>query len=115
MTGDCIQSHMPVGPSMASEKKYEITDLETLAVVWGFSHSYFHHYLYGKDDTVFTAHTAVKAVLEADNPTAKHARWWTRVFGRGVRNILLNFVIVLARSTLTEPLLSSTGCWYCKR
>ena len=58
-----------------SEKKYAITELGTLAVVWGISH--FHHYLYGNSVIVFTDHGEVKAVLEADNPTAKHARWWT--------------------------------------
>ena len=68
-----------------SERKYGITELETLAVVWGISH--FHHLLYGHDVTVYTDHTAVKAVLEAENPTAKHARWWMRVYGRGIKNV----------------------------
>ena len=71
--------HPVAYPSRAlndSGKKYGITELETLAVVWGISH--FHHFLYGHDVTVYTDHAAVKAVLEADNPTAKHARWWTR-------------------------------------
>jgi hypothetical protein len=65
------------------ERQYGITELETLAVVWAISH--FHHYLYGNSVTVFTDHTAVKAVLETANPTAKHARWWTRVYRRGVK------------------------------
>ena len=65
----------------AAEKKYAVTELETLAVVWGVSH--FHHYLYGNSLTIFTDHTAVRAVLESDNPMAKHARWWTKVYGRG--------------------------------
>ena len=60
-----------------AEKRYGITELETLAVVWGVSH--FHHYLYGNSVTILTDHTAVKAVLESDNPTAKHARWWIKV------------------------------------
>ena len=68
-----------------AEQCYGITELETLAVVWSISH--FHHYLYGNSVTVFTDHTAVKAVLETANPTAKHARWWTRVYGRGVRSV----------------------------
>ena len=66
-----------------SENKYGITELETLAVVWGISH--LHHFLYGHNVTVYTDHAAVKAVLEADNPTAKHARWWTKVYGRGLK------------------------------
>ena len=51
----------------AAEKRYGITELETLVVVWGVSH--FHHYLYGNSVTIFTDHTAVKAILESDNPT----------------------------------------------
>ena len=61
------------------ENKYGITELETLAVVWGISH--FYHFLYGHNVTIYTDHTAVKAVLEADHLTAKHAHWWTRVYG----------------------------------
>ena len=72
-----------------AERKYGITELETLAVVWGVSH--FHHFLYGHNVTVYTDHTAVRAVLEAENPTAKHARWWTRVYGRGVKSIKIQY------------------------
>ena len=67
------------------EKNYGITDLETLAVVWAISH--YHHYLYGNRVTVLTDHTAVKAVLETPSPSGKHARWWTRVYGRGVKEV----------------------------
>jgi hypothetical protein len=62
-----------------SERNYGITELETLAVVWAISH--FRHFLYGKLVTVFTDHTAVKAVLETPNPTGKHGRWWNKVYG----------------------------------
>ena len=65
-----------------SEKNYSVTELETLAVVWAVTH--FHYYLYGNSVTVLTDHSAVKAVLEMSNPMGKHARWWTRVYGRGV-------------------------------
>ena len=68
-----------------SEKNYSVTELETLAVVWAVTH--FHSYLYGNRVTVLTDHSAVKAVLETPNPTGKHARWWTRVYGRGVREV----------------------------
>ena len=68
-----------------AEKHYSITELETLAVVWAVSH--FHHHLYGNVVTVFTDHMAVKAVLETPNPTGKHARWWSRVYGRGVKKV----------------------------
>ena len=70
-----------------AERNYGITELETLAVVWAFSH--FNHFLYGNTVTVYTDHTSVKAVLESPNPTAKHARWWTKVYGRGVREVKL--------------------------
>lgn len=69
----------------ASEKNYGITELETPAVVWAVSH--YHHFLYGNVVTVYTDHTAVKAVLETPNPTGKHARWWTKVYGRGVKEV----------------------------
>ena len=54
--------------------------------------SHFHHYLYGNSVTIFADHTAVKAVLESDNPTAKHARWWTRVFGQGIKQITIKYI-----------------------
>jgi len=67
------------------EKKYAITELETLAVVWAVQH--FHAYLYGHEVTVHTDHSAVKAVLETPSPSGKHARWWTKVFGSGVKKL----------------------------
>ena len=72
-----------------AEKDYSVTELETLAVVWAFSH--FHSYLYGSRVTVFTDHFSVKAVLETPNPTGKHARWWTKVYGRGVQSIVIQY------------------------
>ena len=67
------------------EKRYAITELETLAVVWAMSH--FYCYLYGHDVTVLTDHSAVKAVLCNPGGSSKHARWWTRVYGAGIRNV----------------------------
>ena len=64
------------------ERRYAITELETLAVVWAMNH--FHHYLYGHNVTVFTDHFAVKAVLTNNG---KHARWWIKVYGNGVKNV----------------------------
>ena len=69
----------------SAERNYSITELETLAVVWAVTH--FHSYLYGHSVTILTDHTAVKAVLETPNPSGKHARWWTKVYGTGVRDI----------------------------
>ena len=72
-----------------AEKNYGVTELETLAVVWGITH--FRLYLYGGDVTIITDHSAVKPVLEAPNPTGKHARWWTRVYGRGIKSITIMY------------------------
>ena len=70
-----------------AKKNYSVTDLETLAAVWGITH--FRSYLYGRSVRVLTDHSAVKAVLETSNPTGKHARWWTRVYGSGVRDVTI--------------------------
>ena len=36
---------------------------------------------------MYTDHTAVKAVLETPSPSGKHARWWTKVYSRGVKTV----------------------------
>ena len=69
----------------ASEKNYTITELETLAVVWAIT--YFRYHLYGHKATVYTDHAAVKAVLGAPNLNGKHARWWNKVHGSGIREV----------------------------
>ena len=33
----------------------------------------------------------MKAVLESDNPTAKHVLWWIKVFGRGLKYITIKY------------------------
>ena len=43
--------------------------------------------LYGNSVTVHTDHTAIKAVLESPHPTRVHARWWTRVYGQGIKEV----------------------------
>ena len=68
-----------------SEKNYSATDLETLAVVWAVTH--FRYYLYGHQVTIYTDHTAVKAVLETPNLTGKHARWWSKIHGSGIGEV----------------------------
>ena len=37
--------------------------------------------------TVITDHAAVRAVLETPNPSCKHAHWWTKVFGTGLKDV----------------------------
>ena len=70
-----------------AERNYGITELETLAVVWSVTH--FKAYLYGNKVTVYTEHSAVKAVLKAPNPSGKHARWWTRIYGSGIHGVYI--------------------------
>lgn len=72
-----------------AEINYSISKIETLAVVWTISH--FFSYLYGNRVTVLTDHSAVKAILETPNPTGKHARWWTKVYGRGVKVVVIKY------------------------
>ena len=55
-----------------AERNYGITELETLAVMWAVTH--FRAYLYGHHVTVYTDHSAVKAILETPSPSGKHAR-----------------------------------------
>ena len=85
-----------------TEKNYSVTELETLAVVWAVTH--FRSYLYGGDVTVITDHSAVKPVLEAPNPTGKHARWWTRVYGRGIKSV--NIIYRAGRESKSADALS---------
>ena len=69
----------------ATEANYAVTDLETLAVVWAVTH--FRYYLYGHNVTIITDHAAVKAILGAPNLTGKHARWWSKVYGSGIKQV----------------------------
>ena len=93
----------------AVEKRYAVTELDTLAVVWAISH--FHAYLYGHDVTVHTDHSAVKAVLETPSPSAKHALWWSKVYASEVRSVQIVYrpgkensnADALSRNTHGEP------------
>ena len=69
----------------AMERNYGITEPETLAVMWSITH--FHSYLYGQEVTVYTDHSVVKAILNTPSPSGKHARWWSKVYGAGVKKI----------------------------
>ena len=57
------------------EKRYGITDMEALGVVWAAKH--FRAYLLGHDCTVFTDHTPLKAMLKAKHQSGRLARWAT--------------------------------------
>ena len=49
--------------------------------------SHFHHLIYGHRVTVITDHATVKAVLSTPNPSAKHARWWNKVYACGAKSV----------------------------
>ena len=71
--------------SLSESENYPVTDLETLAVVWGVTH--FRYYLYGHQVTIYTDHAAVKAVFRTPNLTGKHARWWSKIHGSGIGEV----------------------------
>ena len=91
-------------PLSPSEKNYGITDLETLAVVWSVSH--FQSYLNGHDVTVYTDHSAVKAVLTNPKSSSKHARWWIKVHASGIKSV--NVVYRPGKENTNADALSST-------
>ena len=67
------------------EKNYSVTELETLAVVWAVSH--FQCYLYGQEVVVYTDHSAVCTILSSPHGSGKHARWWVKVHGGGIKSM----------------------------
>ena len=44
-------------------------------------------HVHGNKVTVYTDHAAVKAVLGAPILNGKHARWWNKVHGSGIREV----------------------------
>ena len=66
-----------------SEKNYQATDLETLAVVWAITH-FIYIFYNGHQVTIYTDHVAVRVVLGAPNLTGKHVCWWSKVHGCGI-------------------------------
>ena len=55
------------------EKRYGVSELEALAVVWAARH--FRIYLYGHRCRVYTDHEALKSLLNTLQPSGKLARW----------------------------------------
>ena len=84
----------------AVEKRYAVTELETLAVVWAISH--FHAYLYSHNVIVHTDHFAVKAVLETPSPSAKHSRWRSKIYASGVRSVQIVYCLIKENSNADE-------------
>ena len=77
----------------------------------------FHSYLYGQSVVGVTDHTAVKAALDTPNPSDKHACWWTRVYGTGLKDVRIVYRLgrlnatadALSRSPNSRPSLKSEG------
>ena len=55
------------------KKKYGITELEALSVVWALRH--FRAYLWGHKTIVYTDHSPVKSLLYARHTSGELARW----------------------------------------
>ena len=55
------------------ERRYGISELEALGVVWAVKH--FRHYLYSYPSTVYTDHEALRSLLNTPHPSGKLARW----------------------------------------
>ena len=70
-----------------AERNYCVTELEMLAVIWTMQH--FRPYLYGHNMTVtvYTDNSVVKAILRSPRSSGKHARWWSKVFCSGVKEV----------------------------
>ena len=55
------------------EKRYGVTELEGLGVVWALKH--FRPYLYGQQCDIYTDYEALKSLLNSPQPSGKLARW----------------------------------------
>ena len=73
----------------SAEKRYTVTELETLGVVWAVQH--FRAYLYGHYVTVITDHSAVKSIIGKPSSNGKHAWWWLKIFGSGVGHLKITY------------------------
>ena len=56
-----------------AETRYEISELEALAVVWALKK--FRAYLLGHEAVVYTDHAAMRSLLATPNPSGKLAGW----------------------------------------
>jgi len=45
------------------------------------------YYLYGHNVTIIAGHAAVKAIERVPNLTGRHARYWNKVYGSGIKHI----------------------------
>ena len=58
---------------------------------------------------VYTDHSAVKTVLLNPNNSGKHARWWTKAFGSGLREV--EIVHKTGKLSSNVDALSCKPCW----
>lgn len=80
------------------EKKYTITEIEMLAVVWGLQK--FHQYVFGRPVVVHTDHCALRYVLTAQLTSSRVDRWLMTilqydpkfVFKPGKENVIADYL-----------------------
>ena len=79
---------------------FPVTELETLAFIWGVCHIFIISFT--NTMSLYTNHTAVKAVLESENSTAK--------YGWGVTNVRIKQEERTRPRSFRQPSLASTCC-----
>ena len=81
------------------EKRYRITELEGLGVVWAVK--YFRPYLYGHHCDIYTDHEALKSLLNSPQPSGKLARW-----GMAIQELDLRILHCIGKSNVNADALS---------
>ena len=81
------------------EKRYGITELEGLGVVWAVKH--FRPYLYGHHCDIYTDHEALKSLLNTPQPSGKLARW-----GMAIQELDLRILHRTGKSNVNADALS---------
>ena len=81
------------------EKRYGITELEGLGVVWAVKH--FQPYLYGHHCDIYTDHEALKSLLNTPQPSGKLARW-----GMAIQELDLRILHRTGKSNVNADALS---------
>ena len=51
---------------------------------------------------MITDHSAIKTILETPKPYGKHARWWLKVFGSGIKRVEIKSSLEETTSKVTR-------------
>ena len=81
------------------ERRYGITELEGLGVVWAVKH--FRPYLYGHHCDIYTDHEALKSLLNTPQPSGKLAKW-----GMAIQELDLRILHRTGKSNVNADALS---------